>query len=152
MIEDEDDKLDPRFCSFCQDATPDGKMLIVFEGTQKLIARTEFKVCGRCAKDYTDVKVGTNASGQTAVFQFEHDAFHSEETQKALVLLTHQFENQICHVCDEPLPCNEELISPEDFAIKVLRMHPEADNIVSICEKCSTLGLCPCCNESDDED
>jgi len=126
-------------------------MLVVFEGTQTLIARTDFKVCGRCAQDYTDTKVGTNEAGEVAVFQFEHDGFQSEETQKALVALTHQFENQVCHVCDTPLPCDPDLISPKDFAIKVLRMHPEADNIVSTCESCSTLGLCPCCNE-DDED
>jgi ribosomal protein L31 len=150
MSEEDEDELDPRFCSFCQDQMPVGKMLVVLEGTQTLVARTEFKVCGRCSTHYTDVKVGTNEEGEVAVFQFEHDAFHSEETQKTLVSLTRQFENQFCHVCDKTLPLDEDAPSAKDFATKVLRMHPEGDNVVFTCESCATLGLCECCNEEDE--
>ena len=131
-------------------------MLLVFQGTQTEIEPSEketpafLRCCEICGPKFTDASFGTNPEGKVGVFQFEHDDFHSEETQKALVALTHQFENQVCHVCDKLLPCDPDLISPKDFATKVLRMHPDGDNILSTCESCSTLGLCPCCNEDDE--
>lgn len=147
-----DEPLDPRFCCFCQDATPSGALLLVVQMTQQIVGRSEFRVCARCGSAYTDKPVGKNdKTGEIAVLQFEHDDFAKPEIQEMIAPLTDQIRNMACHICGARIERGspgEEVISASDFATKMLRLKPGTVSLTATCDTCSLTGKCSCCNES----
>jgi hypothetical protein len=147
-----DEPLDHRFCCFCQDASPTGSLLLVVQLTQEVVGKSEFRVCSRCGPAYTDKPVGKNdKTGEIAVLQFEHDDFSKPEIQSMIAPLTEQIENMTCHVCGKRVDRGEpgeKIISPRDFATKMLRLRPSAVALTATCDTCVSGGQCSCCNES----
>lgn len=150
-MESNDESLDPRFCCFCQDAPPVGTILLVEKQTQNVIGRSQFRACHRCGPNYTDSLFGHNEqTGVIAVLQFEHDDFAKPEVQAMIEPLTRQVDDMVCHVCgakierDDP---DQPSISARDFAVKMLRLSPDAETVIGTCGGCATAGRCSCCNE-----
>lgn len=149
-------EIDPAFCSLCQDALPAGKMLVVLAGTQEVLFDTEFGACMRCGHTYTDVTICENSEdGRVGVFQFEHEQFATAEVQAEIPRLVAEVETLVCVVCGKPVieaDDSEVVFSPRDFAVKMLRLSPESASLVAACGSCTEAGLCPCCNDDDDDE
>ena len=145
----EDKETEPRFCHFCQDRVPEGRVILVNSVSYEVVSRTDFKICQLCGRRHDGQVLGTKDDNpdEKALLQFEHFEFKEESVDKMAALL----ENMVCHVCDEAIERDDTDIPARAFATKMMRMSPEADSIAITCSQCSSLGLCPCCNETDED-
>lgn len=137
-------EFDPKFCAICQDRPPEGRLLVVVEPLQKVVGDVGVLICALCGSTYTDRRAATNdETGEIGVLQFEHHLFNEEKLSGQIKRFVDHIDAMICHVCDGP--AGEFGVMPSrDFAIKMLRMHPDADIITLTCDSCASLGLCNC--------
>ena len=141
-----EETLDPRFCSFCQDRPPMGIMLVVEQFKQDTLWNSEFTACEMCGHRYTDAPVAEHPeTGAIAVLQFEHNDF--EAGSPVVQKIKNQLDNMVCQVCDEAIDVSDPAVDHLVLATKMVRMNPEADSIRVTCGNCGGAGLCPCCNE-----
>ena len=129
--EEDEEPLDHRFCHFCQDRVPEGIMLVINSISHEVISRTHYKICVLCGRSHDGQILASKDDdpNEKAVFQFEHFDYKGEGVDK----LAKQLENMICHVCDEPVDREDSDMPARAFAIKMLRLAPDAVNVAVTC-------------------
>ena len=147
---------DPTICTFCEGVDPPppsvGRMLVVVmeSGTELLTYEdSQFGACEPCARAYSGRCAGTNAvTGETAIFQFQHEDFHKVEDQ--VDSFSVYLDSLKCKLCNDKIYEEGALLTK--IARRMLQNCPDVARLDATCGPCTDERGCPDCDNHSSPD